>query len=241
MSKNSGGLTVWKDVYDEVSYSADETAFVIVDMWDKHWSTGAVLRGEPIAAQINHLAAKLRDKGVRVVHAPSDTMGFYVNSKARERLLKTQPLADIPIVREIKDYPQPITVINGGTDTRDIDRYAENTGVWKRQTAIIEIDEERDLVGDEGDLLFAYFKEKGIKNVLYAGVHTNMCVLGRSFAIKKMLSRGMNAVLIRDLTDSMYSPEHPPYVSHEEGTRLIVEYIEKFYCPTITSGQLYYN
>jgi hypothetical protein len=27
-------------------------------------------------------------------------------------------------------------------------------------------------------------------------------------------------------------------VSHEEGTRLIIEYIEKFWCPTIASEDL---
>jgi hypothetical protein len=70
------------------------------------------------------------------------------------------------------------------------------------------------------------------------GVHTNMCILNRSFGIKKMLGRGFKAALVRDLTDAMYNPEQPPYVSHHEGTRLVVEYIEKKYCPTIDSGQL---
>jgi hypothetical protein len=60
-----------------------------------------------------------------------------------------------------------------------------------------------------------------------------MCVLNRSFGIKKMLRRGLKTVMVRDLTDSMYNPEKPPYVSHEEGTALVVSYIEKFYCSTI--------
>jgi hypothetical protein len=29
-----------------------------------------------------------------------------------------------------------------------------------------------------------------------------------------------------------------PYVSHDEGTRLVIEFIEKFWCPTIESHQL---
>ncbi len=45
-------------------------------------------------------------------------------------------------------------------------------------------------------------------------------------------------MLCRDLTGAMYNPEKPPYVSHEEGTRLIVEYIEKFWCPSISSEDL---
>ena len=29
-----------------------------------------------------------------------------------------------------------------------------------------------------------------------------------------------------------------PHVSHDEGTRLVVEFIEKFWCPTVKSEEL---
>jgi hypothetical protein len=48
----------------------------------------------------------------------------------------------------------------------------------------------------------------------------------------------MSIALIRDVTDALYNPAKPPYVSHEEGTRLVVEYIEKFWCPTVLSEEL---
>ena len=70
------------------------------------------------------------------------------------------------------------------------------------------------------------------------GVHTNMSVLGRSFGIRQMVRWGLSVALVRDLTDTMYNPAMPPYVSHDEGTRLVVEYIEKFWCPTILSSDL---
>jgi len=44
--------------------------------------------------------------------------------------------------------------------------------------------------------------------------------------------------LSRDLTDAMYNPLKPPYVSHDAGTQLIIGYIEKFWCPTITGDDL---
>jgi hypothetical protein len=43
---------------------------------------------------------------------------------------------------------------------------------------------------------------------------------------------------VRDLTDAMYNPFRSPYVSHDEGTRLVVEFIEKFWCPTLLSADL---
>ena len=70
------------------------------------------------------------------------------------------------------------------------------------------------------------------------GVHTGMCTLNRTFSIKQMVRWGMPIALIRDVTDVLYNPAKPPYVSHEEGTRLLVEYIGKFWCPTVLSEEM---
>jgi hypothetical protein len=70
------------------------------------------------------------------------------------------------------------------------------------------------------------------------GVHTNMCVLGRPFGLRNMARYGKNVVLVRDLTDTMYNPKSWPYVDHFTGTDLIIEHIEKYVCPTITSTVL---
>jgi hypothetical protein len=66
-------------------------------------------------------------------------------------------------------------------------------------------------------------------------VHANRCILNRTFSIKPMVPWGVVIALVRDLTDAMYNPARAPYVSHEEGTRLVVGYLEKFWCPTVTS------
>ncbi len=74
--------------------------------------------------------------------------------------------------------------------------------------------------------------------MLIMGVHTNMCILNRSFGIKALVQWGVDTALVRDLTDTMYNPALRPYVAHEEGTRLMVEHIEKFWCPMLTSDEL---
>ena len=48
---------------------------------------------------------------------------------------------------------------------------------------------------------------------------------------------GIKTALVSDLTDTMYNPAMRPYVSHDEGTRLVVEYIEKFWAPSVDSAQ----
>ena len=102
----------------------------------------------------------------------------------------------------------------------------------------IEIDQDRDGISDDGREVYSFFRSRGISHLLIMGVHTNMCVLHRSFAIKQMVRWGQEVALIRDLTDTMYNPARSPYVSHDEGTRLVVEYIEKFWCPTVLSGDI---
>src|SRR5438093_10842777 len=80
--------------------------------------------------------------------------------------------------------------------------------------------------------------ERGNKNLFGMGVHTNMCILNRTFAIRHMTERGIRCILVRDLTDSLYNPKDAPHVSHEAGTELVIEYIEQNYCPTVLSRDL---
>ncbi|MDE2697323.1 MAG: isochorismatase family protein, partial [Gemmatimonadota bacterium] len=89
-----------------------------------------------------------------------------------------------------------------------------------------------------GQEIYSYMQHREIDKMLIMGVHTNMCVLHRTFAIKQMTRWGIQVALIRDLTDAMYNPAKPPYVSHEAGTQLVISFIEKFWCPTILSNDL---
>ena len=128
------------------------------------------------------------------------------------------PHVEMPDPIEHPDPPQPVDSSDGGSDTGEENSYK----AWHRQHSAIEIKDE-DAISDNGQEVYNVLKQKGIKNLLYMGVHTNMCVLGRSFAIKAMVQSGQFKVaLVRDLTDAMYNPFKPPYVSHEEGTQLII-------------------
>ena len=49
---------------------------------------------------------------------------------------------------------------------------------------------------------------------------------------------GIHCVLVRDLTDAMYNPIKPPFVTHEDGTELVIQHIEKYWCPSILSKDL---
>ncbi|MDR0668675.1 MAG: isochorismatase family protein [Treponema sp.] len=239
---NEDGYSRWRVQEETLSLPARKTALIVVDMWDRHWCTGATSRCGALAVKINNAVQRARTRGMLIVHAPSDTMDFYRGHPARLRFLEAAASphrGTDPITVPIADYPPPVDASDGGSDTPTLDAYTPNTMVWKRQTDRIGIDAELDLIcGDEGEKLRSVLWSRDINCLVYMGVHTNMCVLGRSFGIKAMLRHGFTTILARDLTDAMYNPEKPPYVDHDEGTRLIVEFIEKKYCSTIGSDQI---
>jgi putative membrane-bound dehydrogenase-like protein len=233
LKQDKNGRNVWQAGTTSTTWKAAETAVIICDMWDKHWSKGASDRCGEMAPRVNEFVKAARARGVTIIHCPSDTMEYYAKSPARKRVLDA-PKAPMPAPTKHDDPPQPVDSSDGGSDTNEMGE----SRAWTRQHAAIEIDEDKDGISDNGQEVWNFLQQRGIKNVLMCGVHTNMCVLNRPFAIKALVTRGMHVALVRDLTDTMYNPAKPPYVSHEEGTRLIVEFIEKFWCPTVESKEL---
>ena len=226
------GRSGWQVIEQQVAWNAAETAIIVVDVWDKHWSWGANERCAVLAPRINAVVNAARQRGVQIIHAPSDVVDFYKNDPARQWVLDL-PRADPPQPLEHADPPLPIDDSDHGSDTGETSWHT----AWSRQHPAIEI-VSGDAISADGQEVYNILAEKGIRNLIFMGVHTNMCVLNRPFAIKRAVRWGFNVVLARDLTDTMYNPLMRPYVSHDEGTQLVVAYIEKFWCPTISSDDL---
>lgn len=227
------GSGEWQPVTVEQQVPANQSALLICDMWDKHWCPQATLRCGELAEKMAPLVEAARAAGVLIIHAPSDTMDFYSEHPAR---LQTLGLAktELPKTRELSDPPLPIDDSDGGCDD---DPSPKMYKAWGRQHAAIRIDQ-RDLITDDGELVYSHLQKHGIKQLFVMGVHTNMCILGRSFGIRQMTRWGVPCVLVRDLTDTMYDPKDRPFVSHNEGTALVVEHIERHWCPSVTSDDL---
>jgi nicotinamidase-related amidase/type 1 glutamine amidotransferase len=226
-----------------VEWRADQTAVIICDMWDKHWCPTATARVAELAPRIDRFVDACRQRGVIIVHAPSECMDFYSSHPARKRALATTPAAKLPegIESWCRSIPAeekgkyPIDQSDGGCDAENPPKSFQ---AWSRQIDSIQIDESRDYISASGSEIWSIFESRGIKNVMLCGVHTNMCVLGRPFGLRNMSRFGKNTVLVRDLTDTMYNPKAWPHVNHFRGTHLIVEHIEKYVCPSISSDQL---
>ena len=234
-----------------------ETAVIVCDMWDLHHCKNAVVRANELAPRMNALLKAARDRGSLIIHAPSSCMPFYKDHPARKRAQSAPESGNIPegieqwltwIDKQEEQAGYPIDHSDGGEDDdpKEHAEWAEKLrkmglnprAPWTRQMDLLEIDGGKDAITDSGRENWNLLEQRGIRNVILVGVHTNMCVLGRPFGLRQMARNGKNVVLVRDLTDAMYNPAMPPRVSHFEGTDLIVNHVEKYVCPTVTSDQI---
>lgn len=209
-------------------------AVVVCDMWDDHWCKKASERCAELAKRAEPVLKACRASGMTIVHCPSDTMPFYKDHPARKRVAavkKTEP----PKSKDRSSPALPVDDSDGGCDD---EKPAKPFKAWTRQHAAITIDGDRDYITDSGTEVYSIMKEKGVHTLFVMGVHTNMCVLNRSFAIKQMVKWSVQTFLVRDLTDAMYNPKMRPMVTHDEGTRLIIEHIETHWCPTVLAKDL---
>jgi nicotinamidase-related amidase len=210
------------------------TAVVVCDMWDDHWCPSAAKRCGELAKQAEPVLAAARERGVTIIHAPSDCMKFYADHPARKRTLAVKRV-ETPKPLDLPSPPLPVDDSDGGCDD---DPPPKTRKAWTRQHPAITIDPLQDYISDQGAEVYSILKEKGVTTLVVMGVHTNMCVLNRTFAIKQMRRWGVDTLLVRDLTDAMYNPKMRPFVTHARGTELIIEYIEAHWCPSITGQEL---
>jgi nicotinamidase-related amidase len=236
LSKGSG---CYNAVVTPTRWDARKTAIIVCDMWDKHWSTNATRRVAEMAPRMNDVLVAARKKGALIIHCPSDTMDYYKDSPQRERARQAAkatprvPLEGWCRLDPKREPPLPIDDSDGGDDTLP---QCKQRKAWSHQIDALLIAPE-DALTDNAEA-YNLLEARGIANVIVMGVHTNMCVLGRPFAIRQLVKQGKNVVLMRDMTDTMYNPRQRPFVSHFTGTDLVVEHIETNWCPTCTSADV---
>jgi nicotinamidase-related amidase len=98
---------------------------------------------------------------------------------------------------------------------------------------LIEVGAE-DAITDDGQEMFNLLEERGLTDVIVMGVHTNICVLSRSYGIRQLVFLGKRPMLCRDLTDAFHRDPR----GQAWGTEQIIAHIERMWCPTVTSDQL---
>jgi nicotinamidase-related amidase len=227
-------------IVETARWQASETAIIICDMWDDHYCKSAAQRVGVMAPRMNEVITSARNHGVMVIHAPSGCMDQYEGTPFRLRMQQAEP-ATPPVeigkwchLDPETEAPLPIVDAHSPCDDPVV---GEAVRVFSREHPALDIIG-YDGVSDSGVEIYNFCMQAGIRNIVLMGVHTNMCVLGRPFGIRQQVRLKMNVALCRDLTDAMYDPREPPYVSHARGTELVVEHIEKYWCPSIEGADL---
>jgi len=219
------------------------TAIIICDMWDTHTCGMSAQRVALMAPRMNQVVSVARSLGVMIIHAPSDTMKFYEGTPWRERMRNASRAASaFPIINRCPRIPEeerdfPIDDSAGGCDDPIVKPETGPPYPWTREHPAIDI-VGFDGVSESGQEIYNFCKQEGIDKIVLMGVHTNICILNRGFGARQMTRLGFEVVLTRDLTDSMYDPRTRPFVSHARGTELVIEHIERMWCPSILSEDL---
>ena len=252
---SAGAEQFYRQVRNE-TWQPAQTAVIVCDMWDAHHCVNAVRRGAELAPRIDSFVRAMRNRGTTIIHAPSSCMEHYTQHPARLRAEATPLVESLPAdienwcdqipSEEAAAYPLDQSAGGEDDDPNEHRLWALRLKAngrnpqtpWQSQTAAITIDPKQDYVSDRGPEIWSILAQRGITNVVLVGVHTNMCVLGRPFGLRRLAMGGKNVVLARDLTDTMFDPGAWPFANHFTGTDLIVNHIERYVCPTISSEQV---
>lgn len=222
-----------------VRWDAKSTAVVIVDMWDDIHCKSAARRVAEMAPHMNQVVQAARNKGMLIIHAPSDCSDFYKDTPQRRRA-HNAPFVKASVEFQWNPFnPKQEGPLDarlqepGGCSCDTVEPCGPRYRTWTRQIATITIGE-ADAISDDGQEIHNLLETRRFDNLIIVGVHTNLCVLGRSFGIRQMVYAGRNVVLCRDLTDSY----HRDPGRHFAGLEQIIQHVEKFWCPTITSTSI---
>ena len=222
---NAGVTTSIYDAKEKVlRWDPAKTAIIICDMWDQHWCRGATRRVGELAPAMNRAVAAARAKGVLIIHAPSSCMDAYKDHPARKRAQAAPKAANLPVGHlglVQQDPGRGEGCLSDRPVRRRLRRRArvpagfalEKAGRGHRDPAT------RTPSATRASRSGTCSRAGGSTTSLLMGVHTNMCVLGRPFGLRQLVLHGKNAVLVRDLTDTMYNSRSWPYVSHFRGHR----------------------
>lgn len=252
----SPGSTRYHRLTRQESWQPERTAVIVCDMWDAHHCLNAVRRVNELAPRIDQFIGQLREQGVTIIHAPSSCMDAYAKHPARVRSTALPHSTSLP--NDIADWcdqipseeaaAYPLDQSDGGEDddlqehqlwAASLEAAGRNPRApWLKQCEAIGIDDARDFISDSGVEIWSILESRQLDQVILVGVHTNMCVLGRPFGLRRLTQAGKKVVLARDLTDTMYNPLAWPYANHFTGNDLIVQHIERYVCPTISSSQV---
>jgi hypothetical protein len=199
---------------------------VVVDVWNHHWCKTATMRVDALVPRINHALDGARSLGVTVMLCPSDVVDNYVGWPQREIVLAMRKQPVPPLIKI--ECPSPP---DGGGCACGRERCTVNYG-WDAMHPSLGIGQD-DLMPDTLEEVWTICKDRELTHLIYVGVHTQVCLLGKSMGLRNLKAADMHCILARDMTDAHpgYDPEKN--FTPDSHTADVVRHFERHLAPTV--------
>jgi hypothetical protein len=211
----------------EESIDPQRIGIVVVDPWNFHWCKTATMRVDALIPRINRALEAGRELGMTIMLCPSDVVDNYVGWPQREIVLAMEKRPE-PALQEIQCPPPP----DGGGCACGHDRCVPNYG-WDAMHPDLKIGE-GDFIPDTLQEVWTICRDRQLTHLIYMGVHTQVCLLGKPMGLRNLKAAGMQCILARDMTDA-----HPGYdpkrsFTPDGHTAEVVAHFERYLAPTIS-------
>lgn len=222
---NTGQVMVKTEEVDSA-----KVAVVVVDPWNFHWCKTATMRVDALIPRMNKALEAARSLGMTVMLCPSDVVDNYAGWPQRETVIAMP-----------KHAPPPLAAVNcpappdGGGCACGSERCIVNYG-WDGMHPSLHI-AKTDLIPDTLEDVWTICKDRKITHLIYMGVHTQVCLLGKPMGLRNLKAAGMPCILARDITDA-----HPGYnpatgFTPDGHTAEVVAHFERYLAPTINMAE----
>ena len=203
-----------------------KVGIVVVDMWNYHWCKTAAMRVGSLVPRMNRVLDAARQMGMTVMLCPSDVVDNYVGWPQREKIF-AMPRFEVPPLLKV-ECPKPQ---DPGGCACGRERCVVNYG-WDGMHPDLKIDA-NDLMPDTLEDVYSLCRQRGLTHLIYCGVHTQVCLLGKPMGLRNLKAAGLSCILARDLTDA-----HPGYdpardFTPDLNTSQVVEHFERYLAPSV--------
>lgn len=211
---------------ERMTVDPSEVGIVVVDMWNYHWCKTATMRVGALVPRMNRALDAARGLGMTIMLCPSDVVDNYVGWPQRERIF-AMPRFEVPPLLKV-ECPKPQ---DPGGCACGKERCVVNYG-WDGMHPDLKIGK-ADLMPDTLEDVYSICRRRGLTHLIYCGVHTQVCLLGKPMGLRNLKAAGLSCILARDLTDA-----HPGYdpgrdFTPDLNTSQVVEHFERYLAPSI--------
>ena len=199
---------------------------VVVDMWNWHWCKTSTARVAALVLRMKKVLGEAHAMGMTIFWCPSDVTDNYVGTPQYEAAFNVERVA-LPPLAELKCPPAP----DGGGCTCGAERCQVNYGWDGMHPDLVMF--EGDFMPNDLETLYSLCRQRGITHLIYLGVHTQVCLLGKSIGLANMTRAGFTCILARDLTDAHGRYDPASGYTPDRMTADVVAHFEKHLASTI--------